>query len=80
MEQRGRGLHLALAQAEAQEVPSFMMHQLALVWERRTRMLSTVCAVSFVGSLVEPSHADVCVTEGDMPSLSEVLTHDPRYF
>ena len=41
-------------------------------------MLSTVCAVSFAGSLVEPSHADVCITEGDMPSLSEGLTHDPR--
>ena len=37
------------------------------------------CAVvSFTGSLVEPSqHADVCTTEGEMPSLSEVLTHDP---
>ena len=68
-----------LAQAKAREVPSFMTHQMALVWERRwTRMLSTVCAVSFAGSLVEPSHADVCITEGDMPSLSEVLTHDPR--
>ena len=52
---------------------------MALVWERRwTRMLSTVCTVSFAGSLVEPSHADVCITEGDMPSLCEVLTHDPR--
>ena len=70
-----------LAQAKAREVPSFMMHLMALVWERRwTRMLSTVCAVSFagLGLLVEPSHADVCITEGDMPSLSEVLTHDPR--
>ena len=68
-----------LAQARAREVPSFVTHQMALVWERRwTRMLSTVCAVSFAGSLVGPSHADVCITEGDMPSLTEVLTHDPR--
>ena len=67
-----------LAQAKAREVPSFMTHQMALVWERRwTRMLSTVCAVSFAGSLVEPSCADV-TTERDMPSLSEALTHDPR--
>ena len=38
-----------LAQAKAREVPSFITHQTALVWERRwTRMLSTVCVVSFL--------------------------------
>ena len=35
-----------LAQAKAPEVPSFISHQTASVWERQwTRMLSTVCAV-----------------------------------
>ena len=66
-----------LAQPKVQEVPSFMTHQMAFVWERRwTRMLSTMCALSFAELSVEPSHADVCITEGHM---SEV-PHDPRLF
>ena len=66
--------------AEAREVPSYMTHQVALVWERRwTRMLSTACAVAFAASLVEPSQCDdLCSTGGDAPSLAEVLMHDPR--
>ena len=36
-----------MAQAKSREVPSFMNRSVALVWERRrTRVLSTVCAVS----------------------------------
>ena len=69
-----------LAQAKAREVPSFIFHQTALVWELRwTRMLSTVCAVSFAGSLMESSQLVAgCLTDGDTPFWSEVLTHDPR--
>ena len=68
-----------LAQAKTREVPSFISHQTALVWERRTKMLSTVCAVSFAGSLVESSElVPGCPTEGDTPSWLEVLTHDPK--
>ena len=65
---------------KAREVPSYMTHQAALVWERRwTRMLSTVCALALAASLVEPSQSDVlCETGGDAPSLAEVLMHDPR--
>ena len=55
-----------LAQAKAREVPSFISHQTALVWERRwTRVLSSVCAVSFAGSLVESSQLVAgCPTDG----------------
>ena len=43
------------------------------------RMMSTVCAVSFAASIMEPSESDAwCCTEGEAPSLAEVLTHDPR--
>ena len=54
--------------------------QTALVSERRwTRMLSTVCAVSFAGSLVGSSQLVAgCPFDGDTPFWSEVLTHDPR--
>ena len=72
MEQRGRGL----AQAKAREVPSFMTHQMALVWERRwTRMLCTVCRVfcGVVGGAVARRRVGHAI-------LSEVLTHDPRKF
>ena len=42
-------------------------------------MMSTVCAVSFAASIMEPSESDAwCCTEGEAPSLAEVLTHDPR--
>ena len=45
-----------LAFAKAWEVPSFMQFSTALAWERCwTRMLSTVCSLSFAASLVEPS-------------------------
>ena len=69
-----------LGRAKAREVPSYMTHQVALIWERRwTRMLSTACALAFAASLVEPSQCDVlCATGGDAPSLAEVLMHDPR--
>ena len=44
-----------LALARAREVPSFMVFPAILAWERRcTRQLSTVCALSFAASLVEP--------------------------
>ena len=69
-----------LAQAKSREVPAFMNRTVALAWERRwTRMMSTVCAVSFAASIMEPSESDACCcTEGESPSLAEVLTHDPR--
>ena len=64
----------------AQDVPHFMTHQAALVWERRwSRMLSTACALAFAASLVEPAQCDhMCEAGGEPPSLAEVLLHDPR--
>ena len=53
----GEEAHLVwqLALAKARDVPHFLTQQVALVWERRwTRKLSTVCAMSFATSLVEP--------------------------
>ena len=68
-----------LAQAKSREVPAFMNRSVALAWERRwTKMMSTVCAVSFAASIMEPSESDAwCCMEGEAPSL-EVLMHDPR--
>ena len=61
-----------LAFAKAREVPSHMRFPIALVWERRwTRMLSTACSLAFASSLVEPS-------DGEPPSLAELLGQDPR--
>ena len=47
----------------------------ALAWERRwTRMLSTVCSLSFVASLVEPSDRceTWCWTGGEPPPWSKI--------
>ena len=57
-----------------------MNRSVAFASERRwPRMLSIVCAVSFVASLMEPSESDPwCCTEGEAPSLAEVLTNDTR--
>ena len=69
-----------LSCAKARDVPHFMTHQAALVWERRwSRMLSTSCALAFAASLVEPAQCDhMCEAGGELPSLAEVLLHDPR--
>ena len=68
-----------LATAKARESPSFIRHQAALAWERRwTRMLSTVCAVSFAASMTELSASTDRPTDGETPSLAEVLSLDPR--
>ena len=43
-------------------------------------MSSTVCVVSFAASSMEPSESDAwCHTEGEAPSVAEVLTHDSRW-
>ena len=69
-----------MAQAKSREVPSFMNRSVALVWERRrTRVLSTVCAVSSAASLMEPCESDAwCNTDGEALSLAEVLSLDLR--
>ena len=68
-----------LALAKARDVPHFLTQQVALAWERRwTRMLSTVCVTSFATSLVDPvSQETMCATAGDVPSLADILCHDP---
>ena len=44
-----------LACARARDVPCHLARPAELAWERRwTRVLSTICAVSFAASLVEP--------------------------
>ena len=56
-----------------------VLHSLA--WERRwTRMLSTVCSLSFAASLVEPSDTceTWCWTGGEPPLLADLLEQDPR--
>ena len=70
-----------LSFAKAWEAPSFMQFSTALAWERRwTRMLSTVCSLSFAASLVEPSDtcASWCWTGGEPPPLADLLEQDPR--
>ena len=70
-----------LSFAKAREVPSFMQFSTALAWERRwTRMLSTVCSLSFAASLVEPSDTceTWCWTGGEPPPLADLLEQDPR--
>ena len=48
-------LVIQLAHARARDVPCHFSRPPEVAWERRwTRMLSTVCAVSFAASLVEP--------------------------
>ena len=64
-----------LAEAKAREVPSFISHQTAFVWERRWGkdaehgVRCGVCGV--FGGIIATSE---CPTEGDTPSWSEVLT------
>ena len=70
-----------LACARARDVPCHLSQPAELAWERRwTRMLSTVCAVSFAASLVEPvGQCDLaCWTGGEPPTLSDLLAEDPR--
>ena len=70
-----------LAHARARDVPCLLSRPGEVAWERRsTRMLSTVCAVSFAASLVEPM--DQCElarrTGGEAPTLSDLFAEDPR--
>ena len=60
-----------LSCAKARDVPHFLLHQAALVWERRwSRMFSTACVLAFAASLVEPAQCDhVCEAGGEPPSL-----------
>ena len=70
-----------LACARPRDVPCHLSQPAELAWERRwTRMLSTVCAVSFAASLVEPvGQCDLaCWTGGEPPTLSDLLAEDPR--
>ena len=70
-----------LAHARARDVPCHLSRPAEVAWERRwTRMLSTVCAVSFAASLVEPvDQCDLaCRTGGEPPTLSDLLAEDPR--
>ena len=71
-----------LAIARAREVPSYMIHQVALAWERRwTRMLATTtCAISFAASLVEPSSRceSWSHTSGVAPNIAVLMEHDAR--
>ena len=55
-----------LAPAKAREIPHFLTQQAALAWERRwTRLPSTMCAISFATSLVDPeSQESMCATAG----------------
>ena len=69
-----------LSCAKARDVPHFMTHQAAPVWERRwSRMFSTSCALAFAASLVEPAQNDhMCEAGGEPPSVAEVLLHNPK--
>ena len=70
-----------LAFAKAREVPSFMQFSTALAWDRCwTRVLSTVCSLSFAASLVEPSDTceTRCWTGGEPPPLADLLWQNPR--
>ena len=69
-----------LSSAKARDVPHFMTHQAALVWERRwSRMLSTSCALAFAASLVEPAQCDhMCEAGGSPPSLAVARPKEGR--
>ena len=70
-----------LAFAKAREVPAFMHWPAVYAWQRRwTRMLSTVCALSFAASLVELRAQCVtwCWTGSEAPNLAELFSQDPR--
>ena len=70
-----------LAFAKAREVPAYMHGPAVSAWQRRwTRMLSTVCALSFAASLVEPpAQCETwCWTGGETPHLAELFSQDPR--
>ena len=69
------------ARARAREAPRHLVRSTSLAWERRwTRMLSTVCAVAFAASLVDPvaQCESVCHTGGVPPLLADLLAEDPR--
>ena len=69
------------ARARAREAPRHLVRSTSLAWERRsTRMLSTVCAVAFAASLVDPvaQCESVCHTGGVPPLLADFLAEDPR--
>ena len=71
-----------LAFAKAREVPAYMHWPAVYAWQRRwTRMLSTVCALSFTASLVDPpAQCETwCSTGGEAPNLAELFSQDPRY-
>ena len=70
-----------LAFAKAREVPAYMHWPAVYAWQRRwTRMLSTVCALSFAASLVDPPAQceSWCWTGGEAPHLAELFSQDPR--
>ena len=70
-----------LAFAKAREVPAYMHWPAVYAWQRRwTRMLSTVCALSFAASLVGPPAQceSWCWTWGEAPHLAELFSQDPR--
>ena len=70
-----------LAKARAREAPKHLRRSTSLAWERRwTRMLSTVCAVAFAVSLVDPvkNCESARHTGGEPPLLADLLAEDPR--
>ena len=70
-----------LAFAKACEVPKYMRWPTILAWQRRwTRMLATVCSLSFTASLVElESQCDTwCRTDAEAPQQADLFGHDPR--